>query len=311
MQNADAMLQHSGDDLIKIVMEHFKLQGSVHFGLADDAIKHIAPAIIESLAITQKDSVTVMLNIGARYFEFRPAHMLDQLKPNMPLPDTLYFQHACIPGMAFEEFLEEVVTFLEQHQGELVVTQLRYDGIMDGCAHPGDQELDDMINKAIEGKGLTRGTVDDMQHMSIDELRSSGRRLIIFNPVSSFSTYTDQGNATLDGDSIIAEFEAMTAENQNGQAFSNIQCQATATNIKDAVIYCALSANASNSCLMSTKAICDAKTLPWIRDHALEKLTQEQLIVCMVRLLTPSETQIADYSRMTSSMARRLMCASG
>jgi len=282
MQNAVALLAHSGDAIIKMVMERFKLTGQLHFGLGDKAIAKIAPAIIVSLSITQKDTLPTMLAIGARYFEFRPAFCVDKAQPNMPIPDSMYFQHACIPGMAFEEFLEDVVTFLVEHQHEIVVTQLRYDGILAGCRRPTDQELDDVINKALEGKCLVRGTVDDMHNMSINELRSTGRRFIIFNPVSSFSTYTDEANATTNGDTIIQQFEQMSAERQSGQAFTNIQCQATATNIRNAVIYSALSANASNSCLMSTKAICDAKTLPWIRDHALEKLTEEQLIVCMV-----------------------------
>lgn len=280
MQNAVALLAHSGDALIKMVMERFKLTGQMHFGLGDKAIAKIAPAIIVSLSITQKDTLPAMLAIGARYFEFRPAFCVDKLQP-VPIPDTMYFQHACIPGMAFEEFLEGVVAFLVEHQNEIVVTQLRYDGILDGCRRPSDQELDDMINRAIDGRGIIRGTADDL-HLSINELRSTGRRLLIFNPVSSFSTYTDEANATTNGDSIIEQFEQMSAEKQNGQTFTNIQCQATATNIRNAVIYSAISANASNSCLMSTKAICDAKTLPWIRDHALEKLTEEQLVVCMV-----------------------------
>jgi hypothetical protein len=64
-------------------------------------------------------------------------------------------------------------------------------------------------------------------------------------------------------------------------AFTNIQCQATASNIPGVVAYSALTANVSNSCLLCTKAVCDNKTMPWIRSNALNKLQAQQLIVMM------------------------------
>lgn len=97
MDNAKKVLEFSGDDLIKMVLEHYNLSASIHFGLADDAIGRIAPNIIESLAITEKDDLATMLAIGARYFEFRPAHLHDALKPKCPIPDVLYFQHGKLP----------------------------------------------------------------------------------------------------------------------------------------------------------------------------------------------------------------------
>lgn len=281
LQNALVLLQDAGDEVLKLALDQIGVSADVHFGLADSAVVKIAPDIIESLAITQKDNLDSLLAIGARYFEFRPAHIMDKFKPGMKLPDVLYFQHACIPGMAFDEFLHTVMQFLVAHPSEIVVVQVRYDGVLDGCARPSEQELDDIVNKALEGSGLQRGRLPDLT-AAIQELRESGKRLILMNPVPSFSTYTDPGNATLNGDSIIAEFEALNVDEQGGDnAFTNIQCQATATNIKDAVIYSALSANASNSCIMATKAICDSKTLPWLRDHGLEKLTPERLVVVM------------------------------
>jgi hypothetical protein len=85
----------------------------------------------------------------------------------------------------------------------------------------------------------------------------------------------------LNGDSIVAEFEKLDPNSQRDRAFTNIQCQATASNIRDVVIYSVVSANASNSCLLATKALCDSKTLPWIRRNALGKLNGEGLIVIM------------------------------
>lgn len=222
LQNAIALLQDAGDQVLKLLLQEFHVDANVHFGLADSAITHLAPNIIESLAITQKDNLDTLLAIGARYFEFRPAHIYEKFKPGMRLADTLYFQHACIPGMSMDEFLHGVVEFLKARPFEIIVIQVRYDGVLDGCARPADSDLDDIINKALDGTGLQRGRMPDLT-ATIHELRSSGKRLIFMNPVPSFSTYTDPGNATLDGDSIVQEFENLKIDEQEGEnAFVSI-----------------------------------------------------------------------------------------
>jgi len=120
-----------------------------------------------------------------------------------------------------------------------------------------------------------------MRSSSIDGLRVAKKRLIMLKDVDSFSTYDDKANATLNGDTIIAQFERMTAANQQGKTFTNLQCQATATNIPRVVAFSSLTANVSNSCLLATKAICDNRTMPWIQKNALAKLGSSNLIVVM------------------------------
>jgi hypothetical protein len=115
---------------------------------------------------------------------------------------------------------------------------------------------------------------------TISELRDQHKRLILFVNSDSFSTYTDAGNATLNGDSIVAEFNCLAPENQAGKPFTNLQCQATATNIPEVVAYSVLAANASSSCLLATKPMCDSKTLPWIQSEA-GRLDPNQLVVVM------------------------------
>ena len=43
----------------------------------------------------------------------------------------------------------------------------------------------------------------------------------------------------------------------------------------DVVVYSVLIANTSTSCLTKTKARLTAAILPWIRDNALQKLTED------------------------------------
>lgn len=115
---------------------------------------------------------------------------------------------------------------------------------------------------------------------STSQLRAEQKRLILFVNSDSFSTYTDEGNATINGDSIINEFNNLSPERQGGHPFTNLQCQATATNIPDVVVFSVLNTNASSSCLLGTKPICDSKTLPWIQREG-GRLIDGQLVVVM------------------------------
>lgn len=183
--------------------------------------------------------------------------------------------HGPIPGMAFDHFLYDCIAFLLAHPLEFIVVQLRWDGVPVECARPDDAELSEYLKTAVQSSNDTiiTGSLDDMTNLSIQDLRNQRKRLILFKEVSVLSTYDDTSNATLNGDSIIAAFnKTLSTAAEDGKALVNLQCQATASNIKEVVIYSVITANVSNSCLMSTKGICDSKTLPWIDRYALQRL---------------------------------------
>ena len=184
--------------------------------------------------------------------------------------------------MPYIQFLEDIVSFLVAHPEEIVVFQLRWDGVPPDCARPSDQDLAECLNSALgtSNGAIIGGSLDDMQHLTIDQLRDQRRRLILFTPTDSYSTYTDAGNGTLNGESIIAEFEKLSPQLQAGKPFTNLQCQATATNLPDVVAYSVLAANSDNSCLLATKPMCDSKTLPWVMENA-GRLDQGELVVLM------------------------------
>lgn len=284
MKTCDALLQHAGAAVVTTLLSNNAVLEKIADKVSSAAVMSLAPNIIASLAITQKDSVDAVLQIGARYFEFRPAHLHKAVLPVSPLPDKLYFQHGAIPGMPYDEFLHDVVQFLLAHPTEIIVVQLRWDGVPAECARPSDQELSDYLNTALAlSKGsLKAGNLDDFLHANIAQLRNDRKRLIICSNVDSLSTYTDAANATLNGDSILAEYQTvLKPENESGKPFINIQCQATASNITGVVVYSVLSADASTSCLLSTKAICDSKTLPWIRSNAMRDCRPEEPLIVM------------------------------
>ncbi|KAK4034971.1 PLC-like phosphodiesterase [Parachaetomium inaequale] len=284
MASSEAVLARVGGAVVAELINDNRILTKLADALSADAIALIAPNIIFGLAITQKDSLDAILQIGARYFEFRPAHLHSAVIPTGALPDRLYFQHSAIPGMAYDAFLNGVVAFLRAHPAEIVVVQLRWDGVPDVCAKPSADEkrqyLDDALRQA-EGE-IVAGSLDDMKRCSIGELRRDRKRLIVLDSVDSLSTYTDEGNATLDGDSILEALpRVLTADNQRGKAFVNIQCQATPSNITRAVVYSILEASVTTSCLLATKGLCDSKTLPWCRDNVLGACELDQLVVMM------------------------------
>ncbi|AEO70625.1 1a08f054-4b4c-4d59-a3db-19cf3f7fa826 [Thermothielavioides terrestris] len=284
MESTDAVLRRVGGAVVGTLVGNSPVLTQLADKLSGDAIALIAPNIIFSLAITQKDSLATMLQIGARYFEFRPAHLHSAVRSSGALPDRLYFQHGAIPGMAYDAFLRDVVTFLRAHPAEIVMVQLRFDGVPDACARPSDEEKRQYLDEALrQAHGeLVVGNLDDMKRASIAQLRRERKRLIMLDGVDSLSTYSDEGNATVTGDSIVAALpRVLTPDNQRGKAFVNIQCQATASNIPKAVVYSVLEASATTSCLLATKGICDSKTLPWCRDNVLRTCELDQLVVMM------------------------------
>ena len=257
--------------------------------------------IVYGLTFTQKDDLATMLMIGARYFEFRPAHIHKDILPASGLEDKLYFQHACFPGMTYDEFLHGIVQFLIDHESEIIVIQIRFDGILKGCELATDAELQGCLDTALAhvSNAITCGTLEDMKTLTISQLRNMRKRLIIFPPADVLSTYSDLANATLSSESIItAYYKELDGTKQVGKALTNIQCQATASAIPGVLAQSVISSKASTSCLMATKAGCDCKTLPWIRSNALERLPAEELVVIMNDFIDGGTVDVAiDLSR--------------
>ncbi|RDL38949.1 Uncharacterized protein BP5553_03289 [Venustampulla echinocandica] len=297
MQNAGAVLQSSA--LIDVMKSINSVFAKVAGMMTHSAVKALAPNIIAGLAITQKDTLQAILSIGARYFEFRPAYLHTAIRGHQPIPDELYFSHSAIPGMSYKQFLHDTVEFLMQHPDEIVVVQLRWDGVPADCAHPSNEDMANYLNEAlaVSNGSLSAGSLDDMRNLSISDLRAQHKRLILFVNSDSFSTYTDEGNATVNGDTIVAQLNNINPDVQAGKPFTNIQCQATATNIPDVVAYSVLAADASSSCLLATKPICDSKTLPWIKENG-GRLADGQLVIVMNDFLDGATADVCvEWSR--------------
>ncbi|KAF2449378.1 PLC-like phosphodiesterase [Karstenula rhodostoma CBS 690.94] len=248
----------------------------------DAAVRRIAPDIIRALAITQKDGLESILRIGARYFEFRPAKCHRQLQKVGVLEDTWYFQHGAVPGMKYVDFLHTLVKFLEEHEDEVVVVHNRWDGVPGECPRPTNDDLGNILKDVLQGRNLAVGGLQDMLGKSIRDLRNEKKRLIVLQNANQVSNYDDIVNATLNGDSMVSKLNDMAKKPPKGHPITLLQCQATATNIRDVIVASVLDADVSTSPILATKPVCDAKILPLLRGECGRCLGREESVVVLL-----------------------------
>lgn len=283
MDTAMSLLSKAGTGVIKEVLGRSLPRAlDILNKVGDAGVNAIAPDIIRALAITQKDTLPTILRLGARYFEFRPAKCHRQLQAVSPLDDTWYFQHGAIPGMPYRQFLSDIVGFLATHGDELIVVQNRWDGVPGDCPRPNDDDLQRVLDDVLAGTDIAVGNLDDMMRSSVRDLRSAKKRLIMLRDVNQVSNYDDVANATLTGDPMVAKLQAMSADPPRGHPVTLLQCQATATNIRDVIVASVLDADVSTSPILATKGVCDGKILPLLRGECGKCLTREESVVVLL-----------------------------
>lgn len=274
MANCMAIVNHASS-IVAIVVKILETFGPIGVAIATDPavlalLATNSENILSSLSITQKDTFPQMLGTGARYFEFRPAHLSDIISASSPIPNNLYFTHLVVPGMAFDEFLSEAVDFLVANTTEIIVVQIRFDGIHSSCAKATDTEVTTYVQAALMEQPLVAGSYTDMSTLTIDELRNQNKRLIILTHAEQYSTYSDGAYETLTPGPILSTFPTYitnAAEDESGTELAIWQCQATATNLTGVAVYSAVAANGATSSLLCTKPVCDIAILPWLDTH--------------------------------------------
>lgn len=290
MENASAVLKGVSPSHMPYLKELFPhLQFFNH--LPDTAIAHMLPNIVYGTSVTQKKPISTMLDLGARYFEFRPARLLPLFQEISSLPNQFYFQHACIPGLPFVDFLNAQVQFLDANPTEIVVIHIRYDNIPAACAKPTDAELNDLLTTAFsqarnenQSNPLTWTADPSAFHTPISTLRQNNTRLILLHMANKYDSWSAHSYATLSSTPIIASFENMSTDDQLKSipsAPTILQCQATSQSIREVLVYSVVASNAATSCLTSTKAMGDMRTLPWIKEHVNKRLRAERTVVVM------------------------------
>jgi hypothetical protein len=239
---------------------------------------------VTNLAVTQKDDVVTMLDLGCRYFDFRPGYALSLFRSLAPGIDH---QHTAVPGYPFLSFLTDVLQWLAANPAEIVVVGANNQGFLSADMTPPEQALSDVLAQAQQATKSTIGigTAGDLS-TTYGDLVAANTRLIFLNqisgwyPAGKYDSYSDAAYATTNPQSILDALEGMTAGGQEGSNYTVLQLQGTATASGDEVVASTLlSPSNAASPLMSTKALFDSNTYPWLSANVARNLSSQYLVV--------------------------------
>ena len=235
------------------------------------------PTVIRAainFAFTQKDTVTNMLNLGIRYFDFRPGYCYASIATGT-LTTTLYHQHNFVPGYPYQSFLEDVLNWLKAHPTEIVIINLNNQNFFSESMSPTAAELDQVLSDAQAATGtqqsIVPGSFDDIG--TYREMLAANKQLIFLNqmdfPTDTAKWDSYDGNGYLyestDVNNVLAALKSMNPVNKPAQSYTVLQLQGTATGASGiGDVSKAFTLSDASSPLMSTKPGFDNKTYPWL-----------------------------------------------
>lgn len=271
--------------------------GSAVSTIVNAVLKLDKPAIklVQDLAVTQKDSVSRMLDLGVRYFDFRPGYCVSEMGIG-PSNATIFHQHAVIPGVGYQVFLTDVFKWLTAHPGEIVVVSANFQGFDAGEAQamqPSVQTLETIAADARTAAGATAivtGGLSDLT-LSYSDLIKAGKRLIFLNQIDPTGAHGTNNTRKYDSYSlayrttdvghILSALNGMSSSGQTGFDYTVMQLQGTAQGTSDNVEGAITDFSWSGSPLMSTKAAFDSQTYPWLLENLRANLGHRQLTVLL------------------------------
>jgi hypothetical protein len=136
---------------------------------------------------------------------------------------------------------------------------------------------------------LAIGSKEDL-NVKIRSLLNENKRLIFLNQVDAasdaqkYDSYDERTYATIHVKNILAALDRMQSHPPEGEAYTVLQLQSTSTadlmacstSILDAT---SIGSSDAMSPLMSTKAIFDNSTYPWLANNVPEKFSPNSLLV--------------------------------
>ena len=277
------------------------LSGSTIAGALGAIVDDLDPSevarILVDLGITQKDNITDMLNMGIRYFDFRPGYCAKINGTKVLSGDALFHQHNVIPGMRFEDFLNDVVSWLSKHTEEIVVVSLGFAGFFDDSMKPVADTLKAMIRSALNGTSIITGSISDASK-NYNDLISENRRLLFFNNGVGFNnaeksdSYSDKAYSTLLVEPIIAALNDMPTKPPVEDSYTVLQFQGTASAVDALWPSLAMFGTNDTSPLLMTKAKFDQKTYTWARAN-LGNFSPSAPVVILNDFVDPVMSHIA------------------
>jgi len=250
---------------------------------------------VQNIAITQKDTISTMLALGIRFFDFRPGYLYGPIQDDLTTPNVLYHQHAVIPGLAYSAFLSEVFTFLVANPGEIVVVDLNSNGYsnISSAMVPTDEQLSTALTSAqgsVSGASAIATGGPASLSQTYTSLIASNTRLIFLNEIDGTATRNDSyswppgsgnsNNVTTNPSVLTNVFQEMLTTPVPA-TFTMLQMQATATGLGIGVLAPAVMTESyASSPVMATKGQFDSVTIPWLAQNA-GKFPAGQLVVLL------------------------------
>jgi hypothetical protein len=251
------------------------LGGALGFAVSALATPMVIRGAI-NFAFTQKDNVTSMLNLGIRYFDFRPGYCCAGIASGS-LTTTLYHQHLFVPGYPYQSFLVDVLNWLKAHPTEIVVINLNHQGFASDSMIPTLDVLNQVLSDAQAATGtqqsIVPGSYGDINLYR--EMLGANKRLIFLNQFGypsdtvKWDSYSDDLYKTTDVNNILTALKNMNPLNKPAQScYTVLQVQGTATGASFlGNASKAFTLSDTSSPLMSTKPGFDNQTYPWLVDN--------------------------------------------
>jgi hypothetical protein len=286
------LLLGNEDFLNKLSSSLFVPLESESEGISSFDIAGYVERIVINLACTQKDDICTMLNLGIRYFDFRPGYCFLPLRAVPELGNNIFHQHGFIPGHKFYDFLCDIFKWLAMHPEEIVILNLNFQGFEEVSMKPGIDDIMKQVQSAQLNTNTLNIAIGDKADLSVPIrlLLGENKRLIFLNQINSaadaqkYDSYTESFYATTDVNRILAALDRMQSDPPNSETYIVLQLQGTSTAdpvVCSTSISDAISPGSSDamSPLMSTKAIFDNSTYPWIANKVPGKFSPNYLLV--------------------------------
>ena len=277
------------------------LLGPIISGLVASSFEHYA---IWLGGLTQKDTVTNMLDMGTRFFDFRPGFSVQELV-DLGMTEIRH-QHDILPGAKWADSLTEIMQFLTAHPTEIVQVSITSNGFAQDSMVPTEADLQAVTQQAYAASGVDQ-TIKivgpEAFTMTLAELRSTNSRLIMTDSnhgptLNALDAWNSADWATIDPSTMQAAYERIiTASAQSGHQMTEFQVQATATDYylsgpNKALLAQLLAANDYNLPLMSTKGQCDEVLLNFVQTYQ-ETLNRTEHMVLLDDWVDGADTAYA------------------
>ncbi|MEV4315343.1 hypothetical protein [Actinocrispum sp. NPDC049592] len=231
--------------------------------LAMGSALDLLPTAVVNSAFVQKDDVKTLLDLGIRYFDFRPGVPLGE--------DALAHIHSVVPGCELAVFLSQTLRWLEAHPTEIAVIRFSDDGIYHRLL-PNAAKVEDVVRESFDTSTIRRGGIGDLTR-TVSDLLAGNTRLLMVRKDNYHGSWTSAYET--DDVNVIKDKLATMKVQATGADQIALELQSSGT--KDGLVLGAK--NRAYGQLIKTKPVFRDTLYPWVRENAPKKFAQGLLVL--------------------------------